>query len=241
MAVEDKSHIPPIEGKSIHYGYYYDKLEPHRPINIAAFGEISLVIDEENLGLEKVSLESLKSAYEQVKPKWEALVEKHKLTVDPFTLFGLYHIQRKVITVLGPTTEEISKRKKLLIDLDSKVNLSQMKNLATCSELAALAAFIAQKIGWEARLVIGSAVVGEEQWREAHAFVWLDNIPGILDLTAVEDKRELLPLYIPEQQAGWHDFEAGRDIKATRIGTNRSEFYGVEAGGFGVINNDEKQ
>jgi hypothetical protein len=114
-----------------------------------------------------------------------------------------------------------------------------MENLSACSELATLAAFIAQKIGWEAKLVIGSIVVGEEQWREAHAFVWLDDIPGILDLATVEDKGKLSSLYIPEEGTGWHDFEAGRDIKAKQICTNRSEFYGVEPGGFGVRNNNE--
>ncbi len=234
MATEDKTDIPPIKGKSIHYGCYYDKLEPHRPINIAAFDEVSLIIDEENLDLDKVSLKTLKSAYEQVRPEWEALVKKHELPVDPFTLFGLHQIQRKVINVLGLAVNDEYKRKKLLIDLGSKVSLSQMKNQAMCAELAALAAFIAQKIGWEVKLVVGSVVTGEEQWREAHTFVWLDNIPGILDLTAVKSKKELPPLYIPEQQAGWHDFEAGRDIKATRIGTDHSEFFGVEAGGFGI-------
>ena len=51
--------------RDVQYGRIYDNLEPHQLVNIAALGNISLEIDEENLGLERISLENLQKGWER--------------------------------------------------------------------------------------------------------------------------------------------------------------------------------
>jgi len=109
-----------------------------------------------------------------------------------------------------------------------------------CSELATLAAFIAEKIGWKVKFVIGSVITGQDNWREAHAYVWLDDLGAILDLTAVTDINELPAIFMPTDGTTWNDMTQGSDATCKRIGTNHQEVFGLEAGGFGIRTKEDQ-
>lgn len=62
---EIKKSGAPVEApyREVQYGSIYDHLESNQIINIAAFGNISIEIDKENLGLEKISMENLQPIF----------------------------------------------------------------------------------------------------------------------------------------------------------------------------------
>lgn len=223
--------------RSVQFGKIYDRLEPNKPIDISAFGGIFVEIDESNLGLERVTLDNLKKAWEGAKNQWTQQCKELHIQLDPFEVFKYYHIQRKAFEILGkPTTQEGERRRKQIAQ-DDHVKLSQMKGIAMCSEYAILSTYIAQKIGEPVHLVIGTAAVdiGEDKpWREAHAFSWNDNLQAIYDGSLVQDGNEYPALMIPKKPTTLNTLERGLDVETQRIGTEFVRTYGLEAGGWGV-------
>jgi hypothetical protein len=156
----------------IQNGKVYDDLKDGEAVNIAALGNIFVEIDEENLGLEKVSLENLQKGWEAQGENFTKGLKENGIETDPFTVYKWYHIQRKAFQTLGMPNANASERNRRFIEQNDSVKLSDTTGFAMCSEYAILSAYIAQKIGEPAHVVIGSAVTGQDdQWREAHAFV----------------------------------------------------------------------
>ncbi len=222
--------------RDIQYGRIYDRLYPNQTINIAAFGDISILIDEANLGLERVSLESLHKGWEKDKEIFSAHCVKLGIDIEPFEVYKYQRIQSKTLQVLGPSIQNVGLRNKRFHDMGDKVNLSETKGFAMCSEYAILSTFIAQKIGEPARLIIGSAVETNDKlkWRESHAFGWIDGLNCVFDSVLASSDREYPAIMQPTISTALEVLESGKDIKAKRIGSNFYRFYGLEAGGFGI-------
>ena len=123
----------------VQFGRIYDKVEPHKLINIAAFGNINLEIDDENLGLERISMDNLLKGWEKEKEGFSRRCKENGIDLDPFTVYKYYQIQRKVFQVLGKPIESAGARNKRLNELGDNVPLSQTKGHAMCSEYAILA------------------------------------------------------------------------------------------------------
>lgn len=223
-----------IAYREVQFGRIYDRLEPNKDINIASLGNIHVEIDEDNLGLEKVTSENLQNMWEQRKDSWTQQCKELGIELDPFTVFKYFHIQRKVFSVLGKATENKEHRKHRILEANSHMKLSETKDNAMCAEYAILSAYLAQKLGDSVHLIMGTTLEGEEQWREGHAFVWINGENIIFDSVNVQSENEYPGLMIPEHNEVLQDMEEGFDIKATRIGTNLSAVYGLEAGGFGA-------
>ena len=229
---------PPItttehEARLVQFGKIYDKLEANKSLDIMVFGSGKLTIDVENLGLENVSLESLLRAWESKRDTWTARCKELGIEMDPFTVFKFHHIQRKAFQILGaPTTNRQKERNKRYVAEDV-VPLSTMKGMAMCSEYAVLETFIAQKIGEQVHLIVGTTVVGESKWREAHMYTWIDGINAVLEGTlAVEN--EFPALMVATNDETLQVLEQGFDVECQRIGTKQTAIYGLEAGGFGA-------
>lgn len=222
------------------FGMIYDKLEPHQDIDISAFGGIHLEIDEENLGLEKVSIENLREAWEGQHQSWEAQCRELGIKVDPFTVFKYFHIQRKAFRILGESIRNEGERANEFRKKNMRSKLSETKGLAMCSEYAILCTYIAQKLGDDVNLIIGSAIIddAEEKWRYAHAFCYDKSNDFIFDPVLAESDSEWPAIMVPTNEGILYDMESGYDIRATRIGTNFERIYGLEAGGFGAKFND---
>ena len=219
----------------IQNGKVYDELQDGQAVNIAALGNIFVEIDEENLGLERVTLENLQKGWETQAEQFTEGLKEHGIEADPFTVFKWYQIQRKVFQTLGEPNQNAGERNRRFIEQQDRVKLSETKGFAMCSEYAILSAYMAQKIGEPAHVIIGASVTGQDdQWREAHAFVWLDGLNAVFDSVQAQSDKEYPALMIPKTPVGFDVLEAGMDIEATRIGTNFSAHYGLEAGGFGV-------
>jgi hypothetical protein len=217
----------------IHHGKVYDMLEADRKINIAAFGDIHITIDEQNLSLEKLTSERLTEVWEKNKETWKTYCKNANITLEPFEVYKYYCIQRKVLSVLGLVTNDITKRNNLLLSKNHNPTLSEMKGLSMCSEVSILACYIAQKLGEQARLVIGSVILPDsDNWREAHAYVWLERLNTILDITAASSADELPALMIPTHAETFDALENGYDVECQRLGTSTKAIYGLEAGGF---------
>lgn len=222
--------------RDVQYGRIYDRLEPGQAINIAAFGNISIEIDEENLGLEKITLENLQKGWERDKEGFVTRCRELGIEIDPFEVYKYYLIQRKVFQILGQPNQSAVARTKRFGELGYRVKLSETKGFAMCSEFAILATYIAQKIGESVHLVIGSAVeVGDkDKWREAHAYVWVDSLNAAFDSVLASSDTEYPAIMKPVRTAALGTLEEGKDIEAQRIGSNFVRFYGMQAGGFGV-------
>lgn len=219
----------------IQNGKVYDELKDGQAVNIAAFGNIFVEIDEENLGLDKVSLESLQKGWEAQGESFTKGLQERGIETDPFTVFKWYQIQRKVFNTLGTPNVNAGERNRRFIEQNDRVKLSETKGFAMCSEYAILSALIAQKIGEPAHVVIGAAVTGQDdQWREAHAFVWVDGLNAVFDSVQAQSDNEYPALMIPKTPVGFDALEAGMDIEGQRLGTDFTAHYGLEAGGFGV-------
>lgn len=222
--------------RDVQYGRIYDRLEPHQAINIAAFGNISIEIDEENLGLERISLENLQKGWERDKEEFVTHCEELGIEIDPFEIYKYYQIQRKVFQVLGQPIQSAAARTRRFDELGNRVKLSETKGYAMCSEYAILATYIAQKIGEPVHLVIGSAVEAsdKDKWREAHAYVWVDSLNAPFDSVLASSDKEYPVIMKPVRPATLSTLEEGKDIEAQRIGSNFVRLYGIQAGGFGV-------
>ena len=222
--------------RDVQYGRIYDRLEPGQAINIAAFGNISIEIDDENLGLERISLENLQKGWERDKEAFIAHCNELGIEVDPFEVYKYYQIQRKVFQALGQPIQTAIARTKRFDEMGNRVKLSETKGFAMCSEYAILATYIAQKIGEPVHLVIGSAVEthDEDKWREAHAYVWVDSLNAAFDCVLTSDDKEYPAIMKPVRPATLSTLEEGKDVEAQRIGSNFVRFYGMQAGGFGV-------
>ncbi len=146
------------EFRDVHFGKIYDHLSPNQDIDTSFFGGIYLEIDEENLGLERVNLNNLQTAWEKSKDAWIPWFQELGIKMDPFTVFKYYNIQKKAFQLLGKATENEETRRGKQIQIANKVKLSETKNLAMCSEYATLIAYLAQKVGDSAHLIAGSAV-----------------------------------------------------------------------------------
>lgn len=216
------------------FGKIYDQIKSGQAVDIGIFGEVCLEIDEEKLGLEKVNLEYLQQAWEKQKESWTKQCQEADIKLDPFLVFKYYLIQRKAFQVLGKAIELEGPRRQRQIEHHNKVKLSEMRGLAMCSEYAALIAYMAQKIGEPAHLIIGMTPTGDEQWREGHAYVYIDGENIILDGVMARSDNEFPCIMVPENGGTLVDMENGFDINATRIGTNFKRIYGLDAGGFGV-------
>lgn len=219
--------------RDVQFGQIYDKLEPNRPLNIALFGKQELVIDEENLDLERVTRENLEKQWESRKEAWTKQCKELGIDIDPFKVFTYYSIQKKAFQILGAPTTKTVKRDVIYDKHGGLVKLSQMKGMAMCSEYAALETYIAQKIGEPAHLVLGTTITGEKQWREAHMFTWIEGIDSILEGTLATEN-EFPALMVPSKKVTLETLEKGYDVECKRIGTNHSVIYGLEAGGFGT-------
>ncbi len=222
--------------RDVQYGRIYDRLEPGQAINIAAFGNISIEIDEENLSLEKISLENLQKGWERVKEGFVTQCEELGIEIDPFEVYKYYQIQRKVFQVLGPPTENAVARTNRFAEQGNRVKLSETKGYAMCSEYAILATYIAQKIGEPIHLIIGSAAEAgdRDKYRGAHAYVWVDSLNAAFDSVLTSSDTEYPAIMKPVRPATLSTLEEGKDIEAQRIGSNFVRFYGMQAGGFGV-------
>lgn len=222
--------------RDVQFGRIYDKLEPHQLVNIAVLGNILLEIDEENLGLERISMENLQKGWDREGETFtKGLVEKG-IDLDPFTVYKYYQIQRKVFQVLGKPTNNAGARDRRFRALGDHIKLSETKDHAMCSEYAMLTTYIAQKIGEPAHLIVGAAIGNDEdKWREAHAYVWVDGLNAVFDTVQAQNDMEYPALMIPTTPATTlQTLEGGLDIEGKRLGTNFTAHYGLEAGGFGV-------
>lgn len=222
--------------RSVQFGRIYDHLEPGGFVNIAALGDIRIHIDEENLGLERVSLESLQKGWERDQDWFSKYCMEQGINVDPFEAYKYYQIQHKVFQVLGMPQQNSYERDARFRELGDNVKLSDMKMNAMCSEFAILSAYLAQKIGEPVHLILGSAVNPSDpaQWRESHMYVWVDRMNCIFDCVAARDGRDFPALMIPTAPASIAKLETGMDIEAKRVGSNFKRIYGLEAGGFGT-------
>lgn len=219
------------------YGKIYDHLLPHQSINIAILGNVGIEIDEENLGLEKVSKENLQKGWKVDQELFAKHCKELGIDLDPFEVFKYFNIQKKVFQVLGESVQNPAVRNERFKERKDRLKLSETKGNAMCSEYAILSTYIAQKIGEPAHLVIGSATEAKDtsEWREAHAYVWIDGMNVIFDSVLAQNDNEYPALMIPTTPTTLATLEAGKDVKARRIGSNFARIYGLEAGGFGVI------
>ncbi len=80
---------------------------------------------------------------------------------------------------------------------------------------------------------MGTGQEEEDDWREAHAFVYIDEENIILDGVLAETDNEIPCIMVPKNGETLKDLEAGYDIEATQIRTNFKRIYGLGAGGFG--------
>lgn len=222
--------------RDVQFGRIYDRVEPNKLINIMAFGDINLEIDEENLGLERISMDNLLKGWEKEKEDFSRRCKENGIDLDPFTVYKYYQIQRKVFQVLGKPIENAGARNKRLNELGKNIPLSQAKGHAMCSEYAILASYIAQKIGEPAHLIIGTAVTpqDQEQWRDAHAYIWVDGINAMFDSVQAQSDNEYPALMFPTRDATLKTIEDGFDVEARKLGSSFTAHYGLEAGGFGV-------
>ncbi|MBP7857637.1 MAG: hypothetical protein WAW63_00430 [Candidatus Saccharimonadales bacterium] len=222
--------------RTVQFGKVYDELQVGQAVNIATLGNIFVEIDAENLGLEEVTLENLEKGWESQSEAFTKGLREHGIETDPFTVFKWYQIQRKVFRTLGIPNLNAGERNRRFVKKNDRVKLSETKGFAMCSEYAILSAFIAQKVGEPAHLIIGAAVTGhDDQWREAHAFVWVDGLNAVFDGVQAQSDGEYPALMIPKTPVGFEALEAGMDIEGRRIGTNFTAHYGLQAGGFGVM------
>lgn len=222
--------------RDVQFGRIYDHLEPNQRINIAAFGNVSLEIDEENLGLERISLENLMKGWERDREGFSSHCAELQIDIDPFEVYKYYQIQRKAFQVLGaPTTNAIARNTRLS-ELGDRIKLSETKGNAMCSEYAILSTYIAQKIGESAHLVIGAVAESADEgaWREAHAYTWVDGLDSVFDSVLAQSDDEYPAIMRPTSPASLATLEAGKDVEANRIGSTFTRYYGLEAGGFGV-------
>jgi len=227
----------PVEApyRSIQFGKVYDELQDGQAVNIAALGNIFVEIDEANLGLERVTLENLQKGWEAQSESFTQGLKERGIEADPFTVFKWYQIQRKAFQTLGEPNLNAGERNRRFIEQSDRVKLSETKGFAMCSEYAILSAYMAQKIGEPAHLIIGAAIPNDqEQWREAHAFVWADGLNAVFDSVQAQSDNEYPALMIPKTPVTFEALEAGLDVEAKRIGTDFTAHYGLAAGGFGV-------
>ena len=212
----------------------YDKLQSGQAINIAPLGKVEIILDEENLGLESVTLENLQRGWERDKDSFTQRLVLAGIRLDPFTAYKYYQIQRKTLQVLGKPIASAGMRGERA--LGNNFRLSEAKGQALCSEYAILSTFIAQKIGEPARLVIGMTPIEEEhnQWREPHAYIWLDNINAVYDPVLAENPDDLPALMLPSQGVTFDTLLHGQDVSCKQIGKDFSRNYGLEPFGFGV-------
>ena len=127
--------------REIHFGRIYDHLEPHDVINIAAFGKIGIEIDEENLGLERISLDNLQKGWERDREAWSKSLAEQGIDLDPFSVYKYYQIQRKVFQTLGEPTTNVEERNRRFDESGNVINLSETKGYAMCSEYAILSTY----------------------------------------------------------------------------------------------------
>jgi hypothetical protein len=231
------SGITPQEApyRLIQDGKVYDELQDGQTVNIAAFGKILVEIDEENLGLEHVTLENLEKGWETQAKTFTKGLQDNGIETDPFTVFKWYQIQRKVFQTLGEPNLNAGERNRRFIEQSDRVKLSETKGLAMCSEYAILSTYMAQKIGETVHLIIGAAVGNDQdQWREAHAYLWADGLNAVFDSVQAETDTEYPAIMIPKTPVTFEALEAGLDVEGRRIGTDFTVHYGLQAGGFGV-------
>lgn len=216
-------------------GKIYDKIEPHKRVNIAALSKIYLEIDEENLDLKKVSTENLEKGWGRHRENFTKVLIERGIDLDPFTVYKYYLIQRKAFQILGKPFGKAGERDRRFRELGFDIKLSQTKGFAMCSEYALLSCYMAQKIGEPAHLVIGTAIADDkEQWREAHAYVWVDGLNVVFDSVKAQSEDELPALMIPTAPLTLKTLEEGKDFSAKRVGTDLIAHYGLEASGFGL-------
>jgi hypothetical protein len=214
----------------------YDELQGGQSVNIAAFGNIYVEMDEENLGLERVTLGNLQKGWEAQGGEFTKGLHQSGIEVDPFTAYKWYQIQRKVVQTLGPPSQDIARQREQRNNHRVRFKLSEARGQAVCAEYATLSALIAQKIGEPAHLVIGS-VVNEDDldgWRAAHAFVWLDGLNAVFDSVQAQTDNEYPAIMLPKTPVNFDALEAGKDIAGQRLGTDFTLHYGLQAGGFGI-------
>lgn len=236
--VDEQNSPNPVDApfRDVQYGRIYDHLEPNQGINIAAFGNIVIEIDEDNLELEKISMENLQRGWERDREGFTKHCAELGIDIDPFEVYKYYQIQRKVFQVLGQPTQNTAARSKRFGEMGDRIKLSETRGNAMCSEYAILSTYIAQKIGEPAHLIVGATAEAndEQKWREAHAYVWVDGLNTIFDSVLTQGDSEYPALMKPSAPATLATLEVGKDIEAKRIGSNFTRFYGMEAGGFGI-------
>lgn len=223
--------------RHVQFGKIYDRLEPNKPIDISVFGGVYLEIDDENLGLEKVTLDNLKETWETQKDIWIEQCKNLNTNINPFEIFKYYHIQRKAFSILGKVIPESEgRRRDIYKKFGERAKLSELKGNAMCSEYAVLCGYIAQKIGEPIHLIIGASVDNgdESKWRGAHAFLWVDGLDVVFDGSMAQGDNEYPAIMQPTSPATLETMEDGFDVLTKRIGTEFLRVYGLGAGGFGI-------
>src|SRR3989344_7026237 len=110
--------------RDVQYGRIYDKLKPNQGINIAALGNMAIEIDEENLGLERISIENLQKGWERDKDWFIKRTKELGIDLDPFEVYKYYQIQRKVFQVLGQPIQNATARSNRFREKGDRVKLS---------------------------------------------------------------------------------------------------------------------
>lgn len=101
--IHEKPVVIPAEAtyREVQYGRIYNHLEANQAINIAALGNINIEIDEENLSLERISMENLQKGWERDREEFSKRSSELGIDLDPFEVYKYYQIQKKVFQVLG--------------------------------------------------------------------------------------------------------------------------------------------
>ena len=213
--------IPEIPFRAVqHGGKVYDKLVPGGSIDIGILGKVKQVLDVENLGLEKVTNESLNKQWESQKRAWTKQCEELGIDIDPFDVFTIFLVQEKAIKVLGhpENTKQMERTIRMMNQSkEGSVRLSDMKGVALCSEFALLETYMLQTLGVSAHLISGAFVNPETQYRDPHMYTWIGGgVNAVLEGTLAREG-EYPALMKPIKPTTLHTLEAGHEIACKRV------------------------
>jgi hypothetical protein len=226
--------------KTLFRGVWADELSNGQelPINRSIIEEeltAKLLLDFENFDeeLEGYTEENMKEVFESGENRklYEEYLESFNAEIDSYLHFVCFQIQRKISKLLE--IDPVSKTKPAERDAvynEGAPTLSQMKGKTMCTERAALAQYLLQRVGIESAYVSGASSVAESGERiESHSFVVLKNRDGqtlIFDIARPHEGEDLPSIYETDEH---FDYEllAGKDdllIGGTEV-LNRSRLY----------------
>lgn len=212
--------IPEMSFRKIGLGKIYDILVAGQSVEIGTISKVHLILDEENLGLEKVTRESLDKGWERNKKAWIQHCADLEIPIDPFMVYSLNRVETKAVDVLGSPKDTKPMERVLRMmskSKDESIRLSDMKGAALCSEFALLEAYMLQKLGFSANLVAGAIYNPDTQYNEGHMYTWVGSgINGILEGT-LASKDENPALMLPIVPATLESLETGQLITCKRM------------------------